>query len=132
MIIVNWPDKCEACGNARLEVSSKVKTRLFVRGAQGEAPVDPGTVHFRCRSDGCGNAWTQPLLQAAPLIATKDPTTMSVLAVNKEEAEVLLALDDEYAIYPLAHLVRRGAERIKYVATKAAEVRRQSPRSSDS
>lgn len=132
MIIVNWPDKCEACGNARLEVSSKVKTKLYVRGAQGEAPVDPGNVHFRCRSDGCGHAWTQPLLQAAPLVATKDPTTMALLAVDKEEAGVLLALGDEYAIYPLAHLVRRGAERIKYVATKTAEVLRQSPGSGDS
>ncbi len=125
MIIVNWPDKCSACGNARLEVSSKVKTRLFVRGAQGEAPLDPGDVHFRCRSDGCGYAWTQPLLQAAPLVATKDPTVMAVLAADKTEAEILLALGDEYAVYPLAHLMRRGTERIKYVATKAAEISRQ-------
>ncbi len=121
MIITNWPNHCPKCQNTKFEVTSQVKSKVFVRGSAADVALPQGDLQFRCRSDSCGNAWTTALSVAVPIIATKDETAFAVIADSVEAAQTLLALDSEYVFRPLSFFINRGAKRIRYVTAEAAK-----------
>ena len=121
MLITNWPDKCPHCENTRLRVSSTEKSQIYVRGAADEVDLNQGSVRFTCRSGACGESWIVTLVTVNPSIALRDPTAMAVVAPC-DVAGTLLALEDDYQIVPLSHLVNRGGARMRYVRQEAERI----------
>ena len=121
-VIYNWPDRCPSCGGGSFSVSSREKARLVqVRGvAAGGGTLPTGTIRCTCDDGRCAHTWRVTLATTTPVVF-RHPTaaSMAVVAPTPEEAELLVALPDDWKAEPLGSLLARGAARVEFVRQAA-------------
>ena len=128
-LIANWPDRCPQCRCAEFYVSSRVGGRLVVAD-RVKARYQPNRVRFTCRDSACAYEWVVDLVSVDPVIFTTQKFhPMAVVASSVEDAQEILALDDDWTTHRLSELITRGAQRAQLTALTAASVMNQTPES---
>lgn len=124
MIVANWPDRCPECGCREFLASSEEKPQLIDVPAarRTRKPFKQGHIRFECRDVGCSHDWEVDLTSVDPIVFVHEKIEPMAVVAPQGDADVIMALDDEWRSFPLSHLVGRGAERAKLVALSAKAV----------
>lgn len=120
-MIVNWPIKCSECGCREFYVSSRIKSALLLPNQKKERYAQ-NRVRFTCRDEGCNHEWVVDLIHADPFVyfvSRAQPMAIASPDNDRELADLLVSLGDEWQAMPLSELLRRGGERAHLVAQAA-------------